>query len=102
MFSSPVADYRGRANAAHVLGLIATVLEQVDETARWCAERDSVFAFTAQVDGGALQGVIREECDAGGAITYVTLFLRPYRVLRGAMATMAQRLEDSPLPESVR
>jgi hypothetical protein len=31
-FSSPVADYHRRANAAHMLGLIARVLDDVEQT----------------------------------------------------------------------
>ncbi|WP_227981248.1 hypothetical protein [Nocardia spumae] len=100
-FSSPVADYRGRANAAHVLGLIATVLDSVEESARWRDERDAVFAFTARAAGSELHGMIREEHEAGGGLGHVTLYLRPYRALREAMAMMAERLRDSPLPESV-
>jgi hypothetical protein len=100
-FSSPVADYRGRAKAAHVLGLIATVLDSVDQTTGWGGEGDAVFAFVARVGGSELQGLIREDYDPAGGLDHVTLFLRPYRVLRDAMATMAQRLHDSPLPGPV-
>ncbi|BCK53717.1 hypothetical protein [Nocardia wallacei] len=99
VFSSPVADYRGRANVAHMLGVIATVLGGVEETATWPGAGDRVFAFRAKVEREELQGVLREERDAHGKLRQVTLFLRPYRVLRGAIATMARRLEDSPLPE---
>ncbi|MFJ1457559.1 hypothetical protein [Nocardia sp. N2S4-5] len=99
VFSSPVADYHGRANVAHMLSVIATVLDGVDQSAVWPGDRDRMFAFTARADGENLQGVIREERDADGKLHHVTLFLRPYRVLRAAIATMARRLEDSPLPE---
>lgn len=99
VFSSPVADYRGRANVAHMLSVIATVLSGVEETATWPGDRDRAFSFTAKASGAELQGVLREERDAHGRLHHVTLFLRPYRVLRAAIATMAQRLEDSPLPD---
>jgi hypothetical protein len=97
-FSSPVADYHGRENAAHMLGLIATVINDVDPVRRWGDERESVSAFTARIDEGELQGILREERNAEGLLVHVTLFLRPYRVVRAAIATMQQRLADSPLP----
>ena len=50
-------------------------------------------------DTGALTDLLlREERDAAGKLVHVTLFLRPYRVVRAAIAIMQQRLADSPLP----
>jgi hypothetical protein len=40
-FSSPVADHNGQAKTAHMLGLIARVLEDVEKTAQWNAERET-------------------------------------------------------------
>jgi hypothetical protein len=97
-FSSPVADYHGRENAAHMLGLIATVLDDVALVREWGDERESLSAFTARVDDGELQGIVREERGPAGALVRVTLFLRPQAVLRAAIATMRLRLADSPLP----
>ncbi|MGV9680250.1 nuclear transport factor 2 family protein [Nocardia sp. NPDC003482] len=99
VFSSPVADYHGRANVAHMLGLIATVLDEVAETGRWHGAGDELFAFAARAAGGELQGLVREEFTEDGRLAHVTLFLRPLRALRAAIATMAARLEDSPLPQ---
>jgi hypothetical protein len=98
-FSSPAADYHGRENAAHMLGLIATVIQDVEPVRSWGDERESVTAFTARIDDGELQGILREERDPSGTLVQVTLFLRPYRVLRAAIATMRDRLADSPLPQ---
>jgi hypothetical protein len=97
-FSSPVADYHGRENAAHMLSLIATVLDEVTVVRGWGDERESVSAFTARVDDGELQGILREERGPAGTLVQVTLFLRPQAVLRAAIATMRERLADSPLP----
>jgi hypothetical protein len=97
-FSSPVADYHGRGNAAHMLGLIATVLEDVAPVQGWGDGREWLSAFTARVDDGELQGMLREERGPAGKLVQVTLFLRPYPVLRVAIAKMRQRLADSPLP----
>jgi hypothetical protein len=98
-FSSPVTDYRGRANAAHMLGLIARALEQVETTAAWQLERDSVWAIAARAQGLELEGVLRESRDDAGRLVHVTLFLRPYRSLRQAIETMGALLAQSPLPE---
>lgn len=97
-FSSPVADYHGRENAAHMLGLIATVLDDVAAVRGWGDERESVSAFTARTGDVELQGILREERGPAGTLVQVTLFLRPYSVLRAAIATMRQRLADAPLP----
>ena len=42
-FSSPVADHNGQAKTAHMLGLIARVLEDVEKTAQWNAERETGY-----------------------------------------------------------
>ncbi|GLY83091.1 hypothetical protein [Actinoallomurus iriomotensis] len=97
-FSSPVADYEGQPNASHVLGLIAGVLEGVDQTGAWGDEREGVYAFTARVDDREVQGIVREERAETGELTHVTLFLRPYGVLRTAIGRMREALEHSPLP----
>ncbi|WP_405136152.1 nuclear transport factor 2 family protein [Nocardia sp. NBC_01388] len=103
IFSSPVADYRGRERAAHLLGVIANVLETVDQTHQWGDDRQALYAFTARFADQELQGVLREELSETGSLSHVTLFLRPYRALRAAIAEMARRLEISPPPpESVQ
>ncbi|MFB8003515.1 hypothetical protein [Nocardia sp. NPDC056000] len=100
IFSSPVADYHGRARAAHLLGTIATVLDSVQQTRQWTDGQQGMFAFTARFADHELQGVLREELSDTGSLTHVTLFLRPYRALRAAIAEMARRLEDSPPPQA--
>jgi hypothetical protein len=99
-FSSPVADYHGRETAGHMLGLIATVLEDVDPVRGWGDGRERLSAFTARVDDGQLQGILREERGPAGQLVQVTLFLRPQAVLRVAIEKMRQRLADSPPPRT--
>ncbi|MBB5915685.1 hypothetical protein BJY24_004597 [Nocardia transvalensis] len=99
IFSSPVADYHGRTRAAHLLATIATVLDSVHQTRQWTDGREGIFAFTARFDDRELQGMLWEELSDSGSLTHVTLFLRPYRALRAAIAEMARRLEDSPPPQ---
>ena len=98
VFSSPVADYRGRAAVSHLLGLISTVLEEVEPGREWIGDGGRVHAFTAQVSGEPIQGMLHETDGAAGTLAQITLFLRPYAALRIAIARMAGLLADSPLP----
>jgi hypothetical protein len=45
--------------------------------------------------------MLREQRDSSGALAHVTLYLRPYRVLRAAMARMGELLARSPLPGGI-
>jgi len=98
VFSSPVADYRGRERAAHLLGLIADVVEDVTPERAWIDGPESVTAFTATVSGKRLEGMLRESRDATGAIAQATLFLRPYGALKTAIGRMGVLLERHPAP----
>jgi hypothetical protein len=91
-FSSPVADYAGRPAASRVLGLIAQVLDEVRPGQEWGTGDDVVSAFTARFGGAEMQGMLREERDRAGALVHVTLYLRPYRTLRAAIARMTELL----------
>jgi hypothetical protein len=104
-FSSPVTDYHGRAHAAHMLTLIARVLEDVEQTGQWEAERETVCAFVAHMHGEHmhgehLQGMLREQRDETGHLVQVTLFMRPYHTLGRAIERMRELLAECPLPRS--
>lgn len=96
-FSSPVTDYVGSQNASHVLGLIAQVLEDVRPGPEWNTGDETVSAFTARCQGAEMQGMLREQRDASGALVHVTLFPRPYRTLRAAIARMGELLDRNPV-----
>jgi hypothetical protein len=99
-FHSPVADYQGRADVAHLFGLIARVLEDVVVT-RTVSDGDATITFlTATVGGRALDGVLDEHRDAAGRLVEATLLLRPYTALRGAIGKMGELLEADPLPSA--
>jgi len=98
VFSSPVADYHGREPVSRMFALIAVVIDEVTPVQEWHAELDSVYAFTARVSGEQVQGMLREQSGAAGALTRVTLFLRPYAALRTAIAAMRRLMEESPPP----
>jgi len=97
-FSSPVADYAGRANASHLLGLIAEVLADVRPGPEWHAGNETLTAFTARFQDHEMQGMLREQFDGSNALVHVTLFLRPYLTLRAAIARMGELLARSPVP----
>jgi hypothetical protein len=97
-FSSPFADYRGRADVLHLFGLIGRVLQEPAVTG---AVTDGVWTYTSFigcVEGRALEGVIRERHDDDGRLVRATLFLRPYASLRAALHAMGRLLADAPLP----
>lgn len=100
-FSSPVADYHGKADVLHLLGLIGRVL---DDRAATGVSFDGVAcltSFDARVRGESVEGVLRERHDARGLLTHATLFLRPLRSLRAAVSAMAELLAESPLPSAM-
>jgi hypothetical protein len=52
-FSSPVADHNGQAKTAHMLGLIARVLEDAGKTAQWNAEWETGLEIPRTVPGSS-------------------------------------------------
>lgn len=100
VFSSPVTDYQGRNRVAHLLRLIGRQLEDLRTSGKWSdGSSETVWAFSAQAGGGPLDGMMREERDASGALVHITLFLRPYGALKTAIARMSDLLREEPLPE---
>jgi hypothetical protein len=99
-FRSPVRNYRGRDDVAHILLLIGGVLDDLDARRELAAPDMSVTVITGSHDGRCLEGVLQESYDDRGDVTTATLLLRPLGVLRGAIAAMGGALERSPLPSS--
>ena len=97
-FASPFAEYHGRADVAHLFGLIGRVLCEPTITG---AASDGTFVYTSlrgSAAGQPIEGVVRERHDGDGRLVHGTLFLRPYRSLRAAMDAMGRLLAESPLP----
>jgi hypothetical protein len=99
-FSSPYADYHGRADVAHLFSLIGRVLTEpvvvgsaTDGTWRYTS-------LTARAGAHELEAVVRERHDTHGRLVHATLFLRPYRSLRAAMDAMGRLLAEAPLPST--
>lgn len=101
-FHSPAADYSGREDVAHLLGLITSVLGELSVSCELHDGGQRVTFFSAAVEGHALDGVLDERAGADGSVTEATLFLRPYAGLRAAMKLMAERLFAEPLPSARR
>lgn len=85
-FSSPVTDYHRRAQAAYMLGLIARVLDIVEQGSGWHTGTETVSAFTPRVGRDQMQGMLGEQHDETDRPTQLTLSLRPYSTLGEAIA----------------
>lgn len=96
-FHSPVADYEGRRDVAHLLSLIANVLEDLRPTRELGTSTSRTTFVEAVVKGVPIQGVIDEHHNGDGRLLEATLMLRPLSALRTAVAAMAQALDDEPL-----
>lgn len=100
-FSSPVADYHGKADVLHLLGLIGQVLDHRAATGVSFDGATRLTSIDASVRGERVEGIIRERHDARGRLTHATLFLRPLRSLHAAVGAMAELLAQSPLPSAM-
>ena len=100
-FSSPFADYHGRADVVHLLALIARVLREPVATSTATDDCSRFTALTARVDGHDVEGVLRERHDDEGRLVHATLFLRPYATLQVAIGAMGRLLADAPLPSTL-
>lgn len=99
-FSSPVADYEGKPDVLHLLGLIGQVLDERLATAVAFGGASRLTSIEASVRGERVEGIIRERHDERGRLMHATLFLRPLRPLRAAVGAMAELLAQSPLPSA--
>lgn len=100
LFHSPVADYEGRADVAHLLSLITTVLRDLQASRELVDGAASTTYITATVDARPVQGVLDEHYDGAGRLIDVTLMLRPFATVRVAIAAMAAGLASDPLPSA--
>lgn len=99
-FHSPVADYEGRADVAHLLSLIATVVNGSQPTRELGDSTARTTFISGAVEGRSVQGVLDERYDEHGLLVDATLMLRPFATLRIAIAAMAAALDATPLPST--
>jgi hypothetical protein len=98
-FRSPYADYAGRADVGHLLGLIRTVLVELKPVSSLDGPGVTMTLFEARVADEDVQGVLVEQHDAG-AVVDAMLTIRPYSGLRASMRAMQALMEASPLPSA--
>lgn len=99
-FHSPVADYEGRADVAHLLSLTVTVVRDVQPTRELEDGTGKTTFISGVVEARPLQGVLDERYDEHGRLTEATLMLRPLAALRIAVAAMGAALQAAPLPSA--
>jgi hypothetical protein len=99
-FRSPFADYTGRADISHLIGLINEVLSDVRPARRLSAGPTTMTRFDARVADEEVQGVLCEERDDHDRVMDAMLTIRPYARLRAAMRAMGELMDASPLPST--
>lgn len=100
VFHSPVTDYRGRGDVAHLLSTIAAVFDTVSSQRQMARGQDVITDVTAYHKGRRMTGLVSETYDQDGRVREATLLLRPLRTLNEAIDAMRDALERSPLPSS--
>jgi len=98
---SPVRDYRGRADVAHILRTIGEVLDEIEFERELVAERCVVTIITATHADHRMTGVLHETYDTLGRVDQASLLLRPLSALLEAITAMRAALEQSPLPSAL-
>ncbi|MEU5996854.1 hypothetical protein ABZ837_03375 [Streptomyces sp. NPDC047197] len=117
VFHSPVADYGGRDDVAHLFAKIGQCLSGVEPLREFSGpgadgegreggegekrgqEHHSVTTFTCSVgEESAAYGVFVQQVDAQGQLTEATLLLRPLGALKAAVSQMREALSADPLP----
>src|SRR3954452_18402669 len=91
-FHSPVRSYRGAEEIAPLWAAIDGIIGGLQITGLLEGERESAAFFAGTVDGEPIDGVLRGRAREDGAITEVTLMLRPYTSLKAAVGEMARRV----------
>jgi hypothetical protein len=98
VFHSPVADYSGRDDVAHLLTTIAQVVGDVYAAREFTDGPYAAVLFTGRVGDASVDGMLLQRVEATGAVAEMTLWLRPLTALRQAVAQMRDALVENPLP----
>ena len=101
VFRSPVGNYHGRADVAHILMTIGSVLDEIEVQRELVADRQVVTIITVTSADHRINGVLDETYDLLGRIERATLLLRPLSALLDAISGMRTALERSPLPSTL-
>lgn len=101
VFHSPVRDYYGPADVAHILMTIGAVLDEIEVESQLVADRHVVTVIHAIHGDERMNGALVETYDALGRVERASLLLRPVSALLNAIAAMRTALERSPLPNAL-
>ena len=88
VFHSPVADYEGRDRIGLVLTAVTQVVAAPQPTRLIEGSDETLLAFTAEVEGSAGDGVLLAIGERDGAISELTLMVRPLATLLDAVDRM--------------
>jgi hypothetical protein len=98
IFHSPVRDYHGRADVAHILSMVGVVLGQIRAQRELAVDHKIVTLVTASHRHEPMKGVLYETHDAAGAVDRAALLIGPRSTLRRAITDVVAALAQSPLP----
>lgn len=101
VFHSPVRDYHGRADVAHILMTIGAVLDAIEIESQLVVDRQVVTVIRTVHAEERMSGVLSETHDSLVRVEHATLLLRPLSALLSAIAAMRTALERSPLPNAL-
>jgi hypothetical protein len=87
-FHSPVTDYHGRERVAEVLRALVQVLADPRASVRFEARDTTAAFFTATLDGRPGEGALLVVAGADGAVSDLTLMVRPLRSLLAGVERM--------------
>ena len=99
-FHSPVADYSGRDDVAHLFPKIGRCLTGIEPLREFTEAdgRHGVTTFNGKVGDESVYGAFVQQVDEQGRLTEATLLLRPLSTLRTAVSLMREALAADPLP----
>lgn len=102
VFHSPVADYSGRDDVAHLFPKLGQCLTGIEPEQEFTEDggRHSVTTFHGNVRDETVYGAFVQEVDEHGRLREATLLLRPLNTLRTAVSIMREALAADPLPSS--
>ncbi|MGW5863175.1 hypothetical protein ACWFRJ_13495 [Streptomyces sp. NPDC055239] len=109
VFHSPVADYSGRDDVAHLFPKIGQCLTGIEPLGEFTDPgmagqgqpgqgQQCVTTFTGKVGAESVYGTFVQQADAEGQLTEATLLLRPLSTLTTAVQQMRDALIADPLP----
>jgi hypothetical protein len=97
-FHSPVADYAGAQDVAHLLAAIGRCVTDIEVGRQYVDGTHRVTVFSGHVSEHAVDAVLIQQTDVDGRVREATLMLRPLAGLRRAVGLMREALALDPLP----